>query len=254
MLIAADGERLPAPQKLHALLFGVFVLEVEGRNVVLTASIEQVDGLRAKTAGGVRGVDGGVSSADHDHRSAHLANVACLVGGDQLECVHHTVRVLAGNAEPLHRAEAEAEEDEVKLRFESYQFGGCPNAHSKAELNAKATDHLPLAHAVCGAQFIFGHAVGVQTSRQWTPLDDGGLRAPAAKLCRAGQRCRTAPDAGHAQLERCGLCGRKLFARGVESVHGVALQKCNLNRLAVLPMQYTGAFAEYVYRADTRAT
>jgi len=64
----------------------------------------------------------------------------------------------------------------------------------------------------------------------------------------AGGRCRLRGVLG-------GWTGfGELFAGGVEGVHGVALEECDLDWFVVLAMEDAGAFAEYVDGADAGAT
>ena len=144
VLARANSERLPAPQKLHAFLLGVFVLEVEGRHVVLAAAIEKIDGLRAQAARGVGRVDGGVAGAHHNNGSVHLADVAGLVRGDKFERVHHAFVVLAGNAEPLHRAQAEAEEDDSRTRLRALPAHAAIRCSRRSETRRPCGESSPL--------------------------------------------------------------------------------------------------------------
>ena len=123
-----------------------------------------------------------------------------------------------------------------------------------AELDAHAANHLDLAQAVGGAQFVLGNAVGVQAAGQRAALDDRGLNALPAQLRRAGQRRGTGADAGHLHSrDAARVRSSSVSPAGMESVHGVALQAADLDGLLVVAMHHAGAFAEHFHRADARA-
>ena len=132
--------------------------------------------------------------------------------------------IFAGNVQPLHGAEPDAEKDEVEFGFEFFERFGGIDADAEAELDAHAANHLDFAQAVGGAQLVFGHAVGIQAAGQRAALEDGGRRALAAELGGTGQRRRAAADAGDAQVARPARSSGQFLAGGMEGIHGVALQ------------------------------
>ncbi len=182
-----------------------------------------------------------------------LAQVPCLVRGNQLQSVHHALRIFAGNVQSLHRAQPQPQKDKVELRFQRLQRRGRIHVHSAPELHAQPPDHLHLAHAVCGAQLVLRHAISVQPARQFAPLDHRRPRALAAQLRRARQRRRPAANARHAQLARPLPGHWHRFARRPERIHRVPLQQRNLDRLPILPVQHARTLAQHVHGAHPRA-
>ena len=70
---------------------------------------------------------------------------------------------LAGNAQTLHGAQAHAEKDEREFLlnfFQGYRFAH----HRLAKFHAQRADHFHFAQAVLRAQFVFGHAIGIQSA------------------------------------------------------------------------------------------
>ena len=199
--VVANSHRLPPPEKLHALLLGVLVLEVESGNFVLAAPIEQIHGLRAQP------------------RAALAASIAVFPAPTTttVPCSSRRWPVLyaaisssafitpsASSPGMLSRCIAPRPKPR-KMKsnsFSSASSAAAESLHAATELHAQRADQLHLTQAVGGAQFVFGHAIGIQSARQRAALDDGGPRALPAQLRRAGQRCRTAANACHAQAAR----------------------------------------------------
>src|SRR5271166_6515242 len=55
-------------------------------------------------------------------------------------------------------------------------------------------------------------------------------------------------------MSRCERSGEQVFSRGMESVHGVALESRNLDWLAVVAMHNAGTFAQHFNGTGTRTT
>src|SRR5262249_21231623 len=110
-----DAGGLGEPVEADAFDLRVIVLEGEGRHLFFRASVEDVDVRRAHADGGVGGVDGGVAGADDDHGFAYLKIGLRFVALDEAERVDDAGELIAGDAEALHGAEADADEDEVEV-------------------------------------------------------------------------------------------------------------------------------------------
>ena len=166
-LIRPDRQRLTPPQKLHAFLLGMFVFKVKCGHVAFAATIEQVNRLRAEAARGIGGIDRGVACAHHHDRAVDLAKAPGFVGRDQFERIQHALLILAGNIQPLHRAQADAEKDEVELRLQALP---APRRIRSLAPNRNSTPMRRIisdfAQAVGGAQLVLGNAIGVQPARQ----------------------------------------------------------------------------------------
>ena len=110
-----DGDRNRPPVKLDAFLLGMFVFIAECRDVLLFAAIENVHFIGAQPLGRVGGVDRGVPRSDDNHLAADRDRLARLIAGDELQRVDHLGVIFAGNAELAHRAQANAQKDDVEL-------------------------------------------------------------------------------------------------------------------------------------------
>ena len=244
-----DLDGLRHPMEADAFHLGVIVFELEGGHFVFTAAVEEVDVFRAQAKGGVGGVDGGVASADDDDGAAGSKVGQGLVAFDEAEGVDDAGEMVAGEAEAFHGAEADADEDEVEVALELIE-GDSGADFGLAELDAHRADHVDFAEAVGGTQFVLGDAVGVESAGQRAIVEDGDGGAVAAEFGGAGERCRSAADAGDFEVCRGGARGED-DALGV--LHRVALQAADFDGLLVVAMHHAGAFAEDVHGADARA-
>src|SRR5215510_4778816 len=108
-----DGHRLSPPVKLDTFGDRLFVFERERSHVLLVAAVEDLDRFGAQAAGGPRGIDGGVARPDDDDAATDLEIVTSLVASDEIESVGDPRMVFGGNAEFVHGAEPDAEEDSL---------------------------------------------------------------------------------------------------------------------------------------------
>ena len=202
-----DGDGLRHPVEADAFHFGVIVLEGEGGHFLFAAAVEEVHVLGAEAHGGVGGIDGGVAAADHDDAAAGLKIGLRLVALDEAQGVDDAGELVAGNAEALHGAEADADEDEVELALQLIERDGAAD-FGLAELHAHGAHHFHFAQAVGGTQFVLGDAVGVEAAGERAIVEDGDAGAVAAQFGGAGERRRTAADAGDLEVHRRGRAGR----------------------------------------------
>ena len=132
--------------KLTPSDLGVVVFEFKGRHFVFGAAIEEMDLFRAQSPRGVGRVDGGVPAADHDHAPADREIGGGLVAFDETERVDHARGFLAGNAEPFHGAQSQAQEDDGEVALQILDRDGA--AHFRlAELHAQRAHQADLAEA-----------------------------------------------------------------------------------------------------------
>ena len=145
MLGAFDGGGLDVPEEFDAFVFGVVVLEGEGGHLLGAAAIEHHDLLGAEPDGCDGGVDGGVAGADDGGAAGHPGERAVLVAGDDVERVGDAGELLAGDAEAMDGAQADAEEDRRRAAASSVARSGCVDDGVEVELDAEPGDHVDFA-------------------------------------------------------------------------------------------------------------
>jgi len=142
----ADGERLPTPEKLHA--FPAWRVRTRSRR--RTCRFPHVD----------RGDNGIRRPEPASRRSLRRWLVLPAPTTTTVPCISRMWPVLyaeisssalstpfcvfARNAEPLHRAKAEAEEDVVELGFESLQRGGKTRSPRRSGTRRRDGESSPL--------------------------------------------------------------------------------------------------------------
>ncbi len=172
---------LRQPVEAHSFHLGVVVLERESRHFLFATPIEEMYVLGAEPHRGVGGIDRGIARADHDHGLAGFKIGLRLVAFDKAQRVDHAGELVAGDAEAFHGAETHADEDEIEVALQGFQRNRA--AHFRlAELHAHPADQVHFAQAVGGAQFVLGHAVGIEAARERAIVEDGHRRAMAAQL------------------------------------------------------------------------
>jgi hypothetical protein len=141
----------------------LIVFEGKSGNVFLIPAIEDLDHFGAEAARGAGGVNRSVASADNDDAAAHGEIAARFVALDEIERADDGGVFFAGNAELVHRTEANAYKNKVVFVFELGEFP-CGDFLAEAEVDTELADHFNFAEAVSGTEFVFGHAVGIQAT------------------------------------------------------------------------------------------
>ena len=102
--------------------------------------------------------------------------------------------IFARNLQPLHRSQAHAKKNQIKLLLDLRQRL-CVDLRTEAKLDAQLFDQLNLAQARPRRQLVLSHAVGIQPTRQRPPLEHRHRKSLLRQLCGARQRCRARADA-----------------------------------------------------------
>ena len=156
----------------------------------------------------------------------------------------------------LHGTEPHSQENGGELLFQLVE--GNVGAHVGAvELDPHRPNHLDLAQAVRWPQLVFRNAVRGQPPGKRPVVEDRDGEPALAQLGGAGQRRRTAADTGDLlgmrEWRRSNPRGATRLDAPVEILHGKALESADLDRLLVVTVHDTGAFAEDIDRAGPRA-
>src|SRR5262245_39600108 len=113
-----DGNGLSPPAEFYTFFTCIFVFERESTHVLLVAAIEDLHAFGTQTASGARSVNSGISSADDNNAAADLEVGASVVSCDEMESVDDGSMVFIDDAELVHGAETQAEEDAVIFVFD----------------------------------------------------------------------------------------------------------------------------------------
>src|SRR6516162_2208316 len=110
-------KRLRPPAKLDAFLAGLLVFEGKSGHVLSVTAVDDPYGFGAQAAGCPSGVDGGVARSDDHDAAAHGEHTAGFVALDEFEGVDDGGMIFAGNAEPVHGPETDAQENGLVMVF-----------------------------------------------------------------------------------------------------------------------------------------
>src|SRR5262249_25263159 len=171
--------------------------------------------------------------------------MAGLIASDEIEGVDDPGMIFVFNAKLVHRSKTDTQKDEIVFVFE-FAERCCGDFFAETKINSEGTDHFDFAEAVGRPQLVFGNAVGVEAAGQGLAFKNGNGEALLTELGGARKGCWPGADAGYlAAFGRSGLFGE---SRSVveKSLHRVALQAANLNRLLVVAVIDAGAFTEDV--------
>ncbi len=173
--------------------------------------------------------------------------------GDEIEGVAHLGQFLAGDAQARAGAEADADEDGVKVLFELRDRNVAADAHAGADLDAERFDELDLGEADLGLHLVVGDAVGVEAAGFLLFFENRDAVAEARELGGATEAGGTGADDGDFFAGGRGGGRQHAELALLDVVGGVALEAADLDGLLVTVLEHAGALAEHLGRADAGA-
>ena len=227
--------------ELHALFLGLLNFLGQSGHFNAATAIDNRHFLRAHAQGSARGVHGHVATADDNRLLARGYLLAQVHGAEEVEPVHHALRVVAGQAHLLALVRASGHEDGgIAVLLESLDSDIARTSaelHAQLDLDALIENLLDLVVEHIARQPVRRHAQAKHAAQERPRLEQRHTVALLGQILRRGQAGRaTTNDGDFFFLNLDWRERRALFpvALGIHVIRGETLEVAYGHRLVEL--------------------